>query len=131
MWRRVYPEFQLKPEINCNPTVLSITFMTTLKCPPSINLEHVDVNHSNTVNAYTYLIMGLSATGAFLAKRFHFEPTCFIFCFLAAPTASFLQKHEADTFIMSDFSRYSNHNIDKTQSFYYNSTLFYTHLSSK
>jgi hypothetical protein len=44
------------------------------------------------VNAYTYLIMGLSLTGAVFAKRFHFEPTNFIFAFLGAPTMAFIQK---------------------------------------
>ena len=58
------------------------------------------------VNAYTYLVMGLSLTGAVAAKRFGFEPTTFIFAFLAAPTMSFIQKVEADNVKVSAISQY-------------------------
>lgn len=53
--------------------------------------------------------MGLSLTGAVLAKRFHFEPTTFVFAFLAAPTMSFIQKKEADTLFFSEISKYVRH----------------------
>lgn len=50
--------------------------------------------------------MGLSLTGAVAAKRFGFEPTTFIFAFLAAPTMSFIQKVEADNVKVSAISQY-------------------------
>lgn len=53
------------------------------------------------VDAWTYAIMGASLVGAVCAKRFHFEPSTFIFAFLAAPTMAFIQKKEADTLYFS------------------------------
>lgn len=61
---------------------------------------------SHIVDGYTYAIMGVSLVGAALAKRFSFEPTTFIFAFLAAPTMAFIQKKEADTLYFSEFSKY-------------------------
>jgi hypothetical protein len=49
--------------------------------------------------------MGLSLAGAVLSKRFAFEPTTFIFAFLAAPTMAFIQKKEGDTLYFSGFSK--------------------------
>jgi hypothetical protein len=57
------------------------------------------------VDAFTYAIMGASLVGAVCAKRFSFEPTTFIFAFLAAPTMAFIQKKEADTLYFSEFSK--------------------------
>ncbi len=59
----------------------------------------------NIVNSYTYLIMGLSLAGAFAAKKFNFEPTTFIFSFLAAPTAAFIQKRDGDSLYFSFLSK--------------------------
>lgn len=61
---------------------------------------------SKVVDSYTYLIMGLSLAGAVVAKRLAFEPTTFIFSFLAAPTAAFIQKKEGDSLYFSAFSKY-------------------------
>jgi hypothetical protein len=57
------------------------------------------------VNALTYAVMGFSLVGAVFAKRLSFEPTTFIFTFLAAPTMAFIQKKEGDTLFFSEFSK--------------------------
>jgi len=50
----------------------------------------------NVVDAYTYLIMGLSVAGGIFAKRYgkqYGAPVMpFIFAFLGAPLAAFYQK---------------------------------------
>jgi hypothetical protein len=74
------------------------------------------------VDAFTYTIMGASLVGAVLARRFAFEPTTFIFTFLAAPTMAFIQKKEGDTLYFSEFSKYRCLDVGATPPYYCNST---------
>ena len=74
------------------------------------------------VDAWTYAIMGASLVGAAFARRLHFEPTTFIFAFLAAPTMAFIQKKEADTLYFSEFSKYNHFHSDEAQQSFFNVT---------
>ena len=64
----------------------------------------------NLVDSYTYLIMALSAAGGLFAKnygkKYGFPLLPFLIAFLAAPSAGFYAKKEADFFYMSHFSKY-------------------------
>jgi hypothetical protein len=61
------------------------------------------------VDAYTYLIMGLSVAGGIFAKTYgrqYGAPVMpFVFAFLGAPLAAFYQKKEADFFYNSLLSK--------------------------
>jgi hypothetical protein len=87
------------------------------------------INH--IVNGYTYAIMGVSLVGAVFAKRFAFEPTTFIFAFLAAPTMAFIQKKEADTLYFSEFSKYECINIGAIPPLSFNVILCSTNRTSR
>ena len=59
----------------------------------------------HSVDAYTYLIMAISAGGGLLASRYGFNRLPFGVAFLLAPSAAFYQKKEADFNLQSEFSR--------------------------
>ena len=58
------------------------------------------------VNAYTYVVMGLSVVGGVLAKNYGFSRRVFLIPFVGAPFMAFYQKKEADFNTTSDMSRY-------------------------
>jgi|JI10StandDraft_1071094.scaffolds.fasta_scaffold3181869_1 hypothetical protein len=61
---------------------------------------------SHSVNGYTYLVMGLSVAGGYLAKRFGSAVNPFAVAFVSAPVFAFIMKKEADFDHISDFSKY-------------------------
>jgi len=63
----------------------------------------------NLVDAYTYLIMGLSVAGGIFSKiytkKYGFPLIAFIVPFLAAPSFAFYAKKEADFLYTSEYSK--------------------------
>jgi hypothetical protein len=57
------------------------------------------------VDAYTYLVMGLSVVGGVVAKRYDLVRMPFMFSFVAAPFTAFYMKKEADHNVTSHLSR--------------------------
>lgn len=59
----------------------------------------------NSVNFYTYTVMGLSAIGGIISKKYGFAYRAFYIPFIGAPFAAFYQKKEADFNLASDISK--------------------------
>lgn len=59
-----------------------------------------------SVNTFTYVVMGLSFVGGLLARRYGSVVYTFSFSFVAAPFFAFLQKEESDFNHFSKISKY-------------------------
>ena len=61
--------------------------------------------YNQSVNAYTYMVMGLSAVGGVLANKYGFARMPFGIAFLVCPLIAFYQKKEADFNVISVMSK--------------------------
>lgn len=66
------------------------------------------------VDAYTYLVMGLSIVGGAIAKKYDIVRMPFMISFAAAPFSAFYMKKEADFNLTSELSKYNRLDVDET-----------------